>query len=381
MAINIASGYATFLQEASSLQEHESGRRIIIQTHTGTNADGVAIPLWIFRIPDAAVESLDMAAAMFGAFCEPGTAPRCASLVVPFYKRYSMSGELGHRSESFLLVASRSLSSAPDTKDEDNVPSSSARMKSRGIGMLWRFFLGRGKDKRRSECSYESFSKDGVVFASSHLYKSAWRALVVILMAICVLLIVLGGINTRRPTTRILRSGAHDSESVAIAWHRYHTGTSIGPKNQLRIQWHNASEWGRLNAHQNGEWEFRIDDQALIPAHMLDNDERDRQMYFRARYPHMAAVVDASDYIRPAWLGSKSILIEWDSTFHDGHCILALRRYFKAKETGRHVCPRDIDPAHILHCLNTLEKSILKSGPMSRHSPPSYMYWETKVCF
>ncbi|KAH7323273.1 hypothetical protein B0I35DRAFT_477146 [Stachybotrys elegans] len=162
---------------------------------------------------------------------------------------------------------------------------------------------------------------------------------------------------------------------------RYPTGESIGPKYQLRIQWHNASEWTHTHPHNNGEWAFRMDDQALVPAHLYDEEEDRYQQWFRQRYPHMTQVADRGDYVRPAWLGSREVAIEWDTSFHDAHCILALRRYFKAKESGRHVCARDINPGHIKHCLDKLDAVHFKPGNMTQHEPKQYMYWQTKVCF
>jgi hypothetical protein len=90
--------------------------------------------------------------------------------------------------------------------------------------------------------------------------------------------------------------------------------------------------------------------------------------------PHMSEVAYSGDYVRPAWLGSREVAIEWDSTFHDVHCILAFRRYFKAKESGRHVCARDIHPGHIRHCLDKLDAVHFKPGPMTRHDPKRDMY-------
>ncbi|KAI0153135.1 hypothetical protein GGR57DRAFT_467793 [Xylariaceae sp. FL1272] len=162
---------------------------------------------------------------------------------------------------------------------------------------------------------------------------------------------------------------------------RYPTDGSIGPKFQLRIQWHNASDWIHSNAHNDDEWAFRMDDQSLVPAHLYDDDEDTYQQWFRQRYPHMTAVADRGDYVRPAWLGSREVGIEWDSMFHDAHCILAFRRYFKAKESGRHVCARDIYPGHIKHCLDKLDAKYFVPGEMTRHEPKQYMYWQTKVCF
>jgi hypothetical protein len=162
---------------------------------------------------------------------------------------------------------------------------------------------------------------------------------------------------------------------------RYITTGSVGPKHQLRIYWQNASEWAAANAQDTGKWKVRIDDQAIIPAELYDEDEENYQHWYRHRYPEMQQVIDNRDYIRPSWMGSLNMMVPWDEQFHFAHCVLALRRYWKAKETGRHVCGRDIDYLHIDHCLSSLENRVFVDGTRKIEDPPTYMYWQTKVCF
>jgi hypothetical protein len=162
---------------------------------------------------------------------------------------------------------------------------------------------------------------------------------------------------------------------------RYDTSGSSGPRHQLRVYWQNASEWARANPQDSGKWKVRIDDQAIIPADLYDEDEDRYQQWYRNRYPEAQQVVENLNYVRPAWLGSKDIMVPWDSQFHFAHCVLALRRYWKAKESGRHVCGRDIDHAHINHCLGSLEKRIFIDGPRVEMDPPQFLYWQTRVCF
>jgi hypothetical protein len=62
-----------------------------------------------------------------------------------------------------------------------------------------------------------------------------------------------------------------------------------------------------------------------------------------------------------------------------------LRRYWQAKETGKHVCPRDLDYAHIKHCFNVLDEFAFIDGP--RGSEPvlpevdTTLPWLTNACF
>ncbi|KAI2625809.1 hypothetical protein GGR54DRAFT_654184 [Hypoxylon sp. NC1633] len=189
------------------------------------------------------------------------------------------------------------------------------------------------------EHHYEAISAEKAIGRPTFFNASVVRTLCATLLIVVIGILVLGSGTSSPSSHRVHNDNGDDNGydyDYETGWRRYDVGNSVGPKEQLRIQWHNASEWARSNPHQNGEWAFRLDDQSIIPAHLLDDDEHDRQVYFRQRYPHMAAVVDARDYIRPAWLGSMSIMIDWDQTFHDAHCVLALRRNWKAKETGRH---------------------------------------------
>ena len=162
---------------------------------------------------------------------------------------------------------------------------------------------------------------------------------------------------------------------------RYDTSGSSGPRHQLRIYWQNASEWAKANPQDIGKWKVRIDDQAIIPAELYDDDEDRYQQWYRSRYPEVQQVVEDLNYVRPAWLGSLDMMVPWDSQFHFAHCVLALRRYWKAKESGKHVCGRDIDYAHISHCLDALEKRVFIDGPREEMDPPQYLYWQTRVCF
>jgi hypothetical protein len=106
------------------------------------------------------------------------------------------------------------------------------------------------------------------------------------------------------------------SATVHQPYVRYPTPGSSGPKNQLSIFWQNASTWA---THDSGEWRVRIDDQAMVPAHLFDKDEERYQQWFYTRYPEMRQVVDNQDYIRASWLGSLDIQVPSDREFHFAH--------------------------------------------------------------
>ncbi|TDZ74330.1 hypothetical protein CTRI78_v000826 [Colletotrichum trifolii] len=170
-------------------------------------------------------------------------------------------------------------------------------------------------------------------------------------------------------------------------WVRYDVKDSEGPRYQLQFSRHNVSDWE--NPYSDGEWAVRIDDQAIVPASLMDEDELRYQKWFRQRYPGMRDVVDNKDYLSKEFLGDPDRLkVPADWLFHPAHCILALRRYWKAKESGRHVCPRDIDHRHIHHCLDSLDEWFFIGGEMRKPPPKPTDYeaewslvWKTKVCW
>ena len=163
-------------------------------------------------------------------------------------------------------------------------------------------------------------------------------------------------------------------------WIRYLTPGSTGPKYQYQFTHHNVSRWAAEHPHSNGEWAVRIDDQAMIPVHLLDETEAGYQRWFQKRYPEMDQVVQREDYLNESWLGSLQINVPSDHQFHFAHCALALRRYWIARESGKHVCGRDIDYRHIKHCLDRLDEKAFVDGPRVAEDR-TVLIWETKVCY
>lgn len=172
-------------------------------------------------------------------------------------------------------------------------------------------------------------------------------------------------------------------------WQRYDTTGSVGPRYQLQFSHHNVSEWAASHAHGHGEWFLRIDDQAMIPADLLDDEERHYQAWFQRRYPEANQIRLNEDYLKESFLSDPSaIQVPADKQFHMAHCVLAVRRYWRARETGRHVCPRDIDYKHMKHCLDALDTWAFPKGPRGSgmgHDDSAIdttrLVWRTKVCF
>lgn len=66
---------------------------------------------------------------------------------------------------------------------------------------------------------------------------------------------------------------------------------------------------------------MRLDDQALIPAELWDEDEDRYQEWYYTRYPQMREIIQQKKYIQPSWLGSLDIMVPWDKEFHQNHCV------------------------------------------------------------
>ena len=170
-------------------------------------------------------------------------------------------------------------------------------------------------------------------------------------------------------------------------WVRYDLKGSEGPRYQLKFTHHNVSNWASTHAHNNNEWALRIDDQAMIPAHLMDEEELRYQRWFQERYYEKNQIRLKQDYISEAFLSDPDqIQVPSDMTFHMAHCVRALRRYWNAKETGKHICPRDIDYRHMKHCLDSLDEWAFPDGERGSVKeavdPGTWrLIWETKVCF
>ncbi|PVI01718.1 hypothetical protein DM02DRAFT_501325, partial [Periconia macrospinosa] len=172
-------------------------------------------------------------------------------------------------------------------------------------------------------------------------------------------------------------------------WIRYDIKNSKGPRYQLQFDHHNVTDWDTPEKRQkfttNTEWELRIDDQAMVPAHLFTSEEARYQRWFRARYPEAELIRQQKLYLDQAFLSDPySIQVLSDEAFHMAHCVLALRRYWWARESGTHVCPRDIDYRHMKHCLDSLDEMAFPGGERgpTHHEPEPgdiRLLWESKV--
>jgi len=178
---------------------------------------------------------------------------------------------------------------------------------------------------------------------------------------------------------------ADSSPDELHTWMAYDTQGSVGPKYQLSVNGANASNLVSY-MEQHGEWTLRIDDQAIIPLSLLDEDEKHYQQWYQNRYPETNAIMNSGNYLNETWLNSPlAERVPADDMFHFSHCVLAVKRYVKAKQTGRHVCGRDIDEEHVQHCLDALDWWAFPESGGKRGdtvpNPTKELAWRTKVCF
>jgi hypothetical protein len=171
------------------------------------------------------------------------------------------------------------------------------------------------------------------------------------------------------------------------SWKRYTIGTSVGPNYQLQFSHRNISSWKVSSNYNPDDWVLRIDDQSMIPKALYTSEEDHYQQWFRHRYPEKEEIRQLGLYADETFLSDPySIQVPTDSTFHTAHCVLTLRRYWWAKESGRHVCPRDLDFRHMRHCLDSLDSLVFPEGIRGPVEPEPvdderFLIWKTKVCF
>jgi hypothetical protein len=140
------------------------------------------------------------------------------------------------------------------------------------------------------------------------------------------------------------------------------------------------SEWSQEQFQDPTEWAIRFDDQALIPKSAMSKEETKYQDWFRKRYPEQLALVENQAILNETWLYSDQSVVPADGQFHITHCLLAIRRYWLARETGNYVCGFELDYGHIHHCLNALDKVAFPEGPRDV-ADPTPLRWNTKVCY
>lgn len=223
---------------------------------------------------------------------------------------------------------------------------------------------------------------EGGLMAKLHSKRSSHLSVLAILVMATLALLIIA-----LSRARLMLSGPAN-----VPYQRYDITGSHGPRYQLQFSYSNVSDWARSHPHTNDEWFLRIDDQAMIPTALVDEEELRYQAWYQTRYPEMNAIRLNQTYLDEEFLGDpEAIQIPADTTFHMSHCVRAVRRYWQARETGRHVCPRDIDHRHVKHCLDALDMWAFPEGPrgsiggMELHSQraedTTRLVWKTKVCF
>ncbi|GKZ37818.1 hypothetical protein AbraIFM66950_009607 [Aspergillus brasiliensis] len=193
------------------------------------------------------------------------------------------------------------------------------------------------------------------------LYRSTpWLLLLCLLTLLCAICII---VSTRLQLTfRTTTTTTTTTTSKDDLWLHWNTTNSIGLTNQLQFTrpWSSFLDYFSDQQHQHQqpqEWYTRLDDQSMVPTTLIDETELKYQKWFQNRYPEMERVRQDGDYLNTSfWEDPYAMQIPTDALFHPAHCLLAVRRYWIARETGRHVCPRDIDFHHVKHCLDSLDR-------------------------
>ncbi|KAE9992399.1 hypothetical protein EG327_009234 [Venturia inaequalis] len=202
---------------------------------------------------------------------------------------------------------------------------------------------------------------------------------------LCVLLFTL------TPATFILISN-HPPPPTPHLWMHWTTHASTGPKNQLQFtsphpsykSW--AKQYNQEGVSPTSHF-IRIDDQSMIPPHLIDATERKYQKWFANRYPEMRAIRDTGAFLNESFHAHPfRHEIPTDRFLHPAHCVMVLRRYVKAVQTKRHVCPRDIDVKHVAHCLDSLDGFVFVDGergtePVLVEGEEYTQPWLPNLCF
>jgi hypothetical protein len=201
----------------------------------------------------------------------------------------------------------------------------------------------------------------------------------VVILALSILLLVAVGI------TSLLAFRDHlNKPELWLHWDHKRT---VGLEQlQFTFPHPNFTSWAKETNHENEEWYVRLDDQSMIPARLVDEDEERYQQWFRNRYPVFEAVRASGDYLNETYYKHTlhaHALLQIDPQFHVTHCVLVMKRYWRAMESGRHVCPRDVDYKHINHCFEVVEQFAIEDfAPMTEdYGDDIRMPWIVNACF
>ncbi|GLA49381.1 hypothetical protein CBS63078_5756 [Aspergillus niger] len=207
-----------------------------------------------------------------------------------------------------------------------------------------------------------------------------------VLISLSILLFVICVVVSAR--LRLTFRGSSASSSPDTFWLQWNTSHSLGLEHQLQFTrpWSSFLDYfGEERREQ--PWFVRLDDQSMVPFDLIDESEQKYQRWFQERYPEMEQIRQSGDYLNTSfWENPYGVQIATDALFHPAHCLLALRRYWRARETGRHVCPRDIDFHHVKHCLDSLDAvlfvdDVAKKSPLLPQDSDNRMPWLVNACF
>ncbi|KAH8811322.1 hypothetical protein F5884DRAFT_781776 [Xylogone sp. PMI_703] len=221
--------------------------------------------------------------------------------------------------------------------------------------------------------------------STSHLKKSARFFLRNCFLIVASMTLVLMSLALIIPAIK-----RHESKSPISPWMHWDLKGTKGPRYQLQFTrpWISFSEWATETKHNKDEWFVRLDDASMVPPHLIDDTERKYQQWFRNRYTEVEAIRVSKDYLNESFYEHPSQMgIKLDRFYHPAHCILVFRRYWQARETGKHVCPRDVDYKHIEHCFNSLDKFIFFEGeqwsePILTNEDKEFsLAWIPNACF
>lgn len=138
---------------------------------------------------------------------------------------------------------------------------------------------------------------------------------------------------------------------------------SKGPRNQLQFTWPhpNFTDWSSEHDRSVDDFYLRLDDQTMIPNEYIEDFELQYQAWYAKHYPWFAEIGASRAYLNESyWRDSRSYPLAIDHEFHVAHCVLTMKRYWTARETNHHVCPRDVAHNHISHCFGVLESYAFK---------------------
>lgn len=181
-----------------------------------------------------------------------------------------------------------------------------------------------------------------------------------------------------------------------------------GPRHQKYLLPSNVTQFITQDSAENETFILRLDDQALMPAELVDRHEYNVQKWFADNFPILASVRNLGNHFNDSYLdydgtdgtGPQRLLL--NERYHIAHCVTAWRRYLRAVRKGRHVCPRDLDWNHLDHCTMQLEsfayrpRHLWGTGPEAEDLQDRFMeldekddpartqvmlVWHTDVCF